>query len=271
MCTVGRGNELNMTTLFDATFRLAGFLMILWESEATAQDHHTLTDTLMDASEDVIGGTLWMLSGHLAATAIKVTGRTSATVLTIPTQTADIDVGDHYALSNKDFPRGTLRRAVNEALRELAPNIAEDETLVTVAGDETYTLPTGVQNVLEVWQATETSTPYHYQQLFHWDELNGELQFPERYAPALAGYKLKILYRAAHEDLDADSDELPADVGADLVHWQAAVWAVRDGNMRFHGDPKRDLVNKMNEAQVELMRLKKTWSAVRRSTRPADW
>jgi hypothetical protein len=260
-----------MTTLFDATFRLAGFLMTLWESEATAQDNDSLTDTLMDASDDVIGGTLFMLSGDLAGTTIKVTGKTSATVLTFAAQTGNIAIGDRYALANKDFNRGILRRAVNEALRELSSNITEDDTLETVADTETYNLPEGVQNVLEVWMAQSLDAPYHYQQLFHWDEINGVLQFPEKYAPDVADYKLKIVYHAAHEDLDADSDELPAAVSADLVYWQSAVWAVRDGNMRFHGDPKRDLVNKMNEAQVELMRLKKVWREPRRSTRPADW
>src|SRR3990172_2711037 len=142
-----------MTTLFDAAFRLAGFMVPLWESDATAQANNSLTDALAAFSADQVGGTLWMLTGSLAGTSIKVTSKTSATALAFATQAANIAVGDHYALSNSDYPIGNLRRAVNEAVRIFSQNITEDDTLETVAEQEEYGLPEGVRNVQKVWKA----------------------------------------------------------------------------------------------------------------------
>ena len=260
-----------MTTLFDATFRLAGFMVPLWESDATAQANNSLTDALAAFSADQVGRTLWMLTGSLAGTSIKVTSKTSATALAFATQAANIAVGDHYALSNSDYPIGNLRRAVNEAVRIFSQNITEDDTLETVAEQEEYGLPEGVRNVQKVWKAESLTAPYQYKRLYHWDEVEGELRFPTAYAPAVDDYKLKIEYLAPHEDLTDDSDELRADLNLDLIHWQAAVWICRDGTSRFHGDPKRDLTNKMNEAQAHLAQLKRNWHPKKRDARPSDY
>lgn len=260
-----------MTTLFDATMRLAAGITPLRESDVTAQDNNSLTDTLAAFSDSHVGGTIWMLAGNLAGTSIIVTGKVSATELSFATQAANLEVGDHYALANSDFPRGTLRRAVNEALRELSPRIEEDDTLETVSDEDEYILPEGVREVMRVWIASELTAPYRYEEAYHWDEVNGLLRFARGWEPHTDNYKIKVAYRAAHEDLNDDADQLPADVDDELVHWQAMVWLAGEGNRRFPNDPQRDLANIFNAAREELMRARRNWNRPSRSARPADF
>jgi len=218
-----------------------------------------------------VGGTIWMKTGDLQGVTIRPTSKTSGTVLAFAAQSTTIDVGDDYALADNDFNIGVLRRSVNEALREYAKRRTTDDTLTVVLNQETYELPEGVSDVKQVWVAQETAEPYGWIALYHWDEHDGELRFPKGFTPSFEDHKLRVVYRAAHEDLTTDADQLPADVSADLIHWQAAVDACRDGMMRFHGDPKRDLTNKMNEAQARLLEARRSFRPWSRSVRAADY
>ena len=262
-----------MTTLFEATFRLAGFLSTLWESTATGGSVTSLVDTLATFGDQHVGGTLWIKAGDLIGKTLVPTSRTGTTQLNFATQTPnDIAAGNGYILVDSDFNRGILRRAVNEALREYSKRRAEDETLLTVADQDDYTLPAGVQDVKEVWLAANTSAPYDFYQLFHWDEVDGELRFPTGFAPESDDYPLRIVYRDVHDDLEADADELPVDVNHELIHWAACAWAVENSGLpRFHGDPKRDMANKATKADAELQACKRNWRAWQRSTRAADY
>lgn len=261
-----------MTTLFDATYRLAGFLSVMRRGTATGGSVTTLVDSLATFTDDQVDGTIFGLTGTLANIAIPITVKTSTTTLTFATQTPKLfAAGNRYAVSNSDFNRETLRWAINQALRVMEMRRTENATLTTVSDQEDYTLPTGVSDVKEVWIAQSTSTPYNYMQLFHWDEVGTNLHFPVGFAPGEDGYKLLLVYRGAFVEYATDSGSLPLDVNEDLLHWQAAVNAVHDGNMRFANDAKRDLANKMTEAQAMLQSHRRNWHEWKRSTRPADY
>lgn len=260
-----------MTTLFDMTYRLAGFLMYMRRAAATGGGYTSLVDSLATFSSDQVGGTLFLFTGDLANKTLVVTSLTGTTQVNFATQTPnDVAAGNRYALACNDFDRETLRWAINEAVREYSKRRAEDETLVSVTDQEVYTLPAGVSDVKELWVAEETAEPYGWKQYFHWDEVDGDIRMPKGWTLALDDYKMRVVYRDAFAELDADADELPQDVDPELVFWAAAVHAVRDGNMRFHDDPKRDLVNKMNEAQAKLMEKRRNWREWQRSVRPKD-
>lgn len=262
-----------MTTLFDMTRRLAFKMMPFWSSEATGGGVTSLVDSLAAFAADQVGGVLWVYTGDLANKSLIITSVTGTTQLNFATQTPnDIVAGNLYAVTNSDYKRAHLRSAVNEAIRKYGKRRDEDITLVTVADQEEYTLPTGVSDVKEVWLATATAAPYGWVHLNgYWEEIDGELVFPAGFAPAVAGYKLKVVFPAAHEDLDADADTLPLDVNEELIFWDAVTALCSDGNMRFHDDPKRDIVNKMNEAQEELSRRKRNWNPWTRDARPARY
>ena len=269
-----------MTTLFDATYRLAGFVSGtgILESAATGGSVTTLVDALATFSDVHVGGTLFVKTGDLANKTLVVTSRTGTTQLGFATQTpSDVVAGNLYGLADKDFPRGVLRRAVNEALREYRPVRAEDETLTVVPLQEKYTLPAGVADVKEVWMATATAEPYGWCQLFHWDEADGLLRFPAGFTPWLDGNKLRLVYPDAFAELDADADTLdleicPVHVSLELIHWAACAHVVETWGMpRYHGDPERDMMNKATKAEAELTQRKRNWHAWQRSARPADY
>lgn len=261
-----------MTTLFDMTKRLAFYLMTGWQSSATGGSVTSVVDTLATFSADQVGGILFGITGDLANKTLVITSLTGTTQLNFATQTpSDFAAGNRYAVTNSDFNREALRAFINEAARKYGRRETEDETLDTVAGQEEYTLPAGVSEVKEVWMASATVAPFGWMRLYHWEEVNGELRFPSGFAPQEEGYALRLVYQGSYTEMDADADDLPEDINEDLLFWQAAVEAARDGMMRFHSDPKRDLVNKMNEAQSNLQQLKRNWHEWQRDPRPARY
>lgn len=262
-----------MTTLFDMTKRLAFYLMTTWQSSATGGSVTSVVDTLATFSADQVGGILFGITGDLANKTLVITSLTGTTQLNFATQTPnDFVAGNRYAVTDKDFNRELLRSSINEAIRKYSKRREEDDTLVTVADQEDYTLPAGVSDVKEVWQAQATAAPYEWKHLLgYWEEVEGGLRWPPGFTMSEAGYKLRVVYREAYTELTSDADTLPVDVNEDLLFWAAAVEAIRDGNMRFHSDPKRDLVNKMNEAQNKLAGHLRNWSEWQRDPRPARY
>jgi hypothetical protein len=261
-----------MTTLFEMTKELAFYLMPKRVAEATGGSVTSLVDSLAAFSDDEVGGTLFVFSGDLANKTLVVTSRTGTTQFNFATQTPnDIVAGNRYGVTNSDFGRELIRQAVNEAVKRYAKRREEDDTLETVADQEAYTLPAGVSDVKEVWMAMSTSAPYEWMRMYHWEEVDGELRWPVTLAPSISGMPLRVVYRAAHTELTADADDLPLDVNENLVRWDAAVNLIRDGNMRFHSDPKRDLVNKMNEAQEKLSQFRRNWNEWKRDERPGGY
>lgn len=262
-----------MTTLFDMTKRLAFYLMTGWQSSATGGSVTSVVDTLAAFSADQVGGILFGITGDLANTTLVITSLTGTTQLNFATQTpSDFVAGNRYAVVNSDFNRALLRGAINDALRKYCVRRAEDDTLNIVADQEDYTLPAGVAEIKEVWVAQSTAAPYQWKRLLgYWDEIEGTLRWPAGVAPSEDGYALRVVYRESHTELDDDADSLPVDVNEELVYWAALVDVIRDGMMRFHSDPKRDLVNKMNEAQSQLLLFSRNWREWQRDVPPARY
>ena len=254
-----------MTTLFDLTYELASWLMPRWLSQATGGSATSLTDTAAAFTADQVGGTLWVLS---TSKALPITSLTGTTQLNFASSTA-IVAGNRYCVTCKDFNREAIRAAVNDALRTYAKRRTEDETLTVIDGQDAYTLPAGVRNGKEVW--VEESTDHWTQLAGYWNEVGGELRWPEGFSPAWIGCTLRVVYRGTHTDLTSDSDVLPQDVDENLILWAAAVALARDGNMRFHSDPKRDLINKMNEALNNFSTWVKGWNEWQRDPHPAEF
>jgi len=176
--------------------------------------------------------------------------------------------GPRYAVCDKEFTRAMLRAAVNEALRVQAPYDAEDVSLVTVAGQDEYTLPAGVSQVKKVEVATETAAPYGYYVHCHWDEVSGKLRFPS-FAPQLDDYKIRLTYTAGHTDLSDDASAIPFGVNEDALYWKAIIALLSDAKVLRPKEPR--YVDIMNEAQEMYRRTNPNQKRTQRTPRLADW
>lgn len=208
-----------MTTLNEATLALARVLGDVFSGVAdTGGSTTTLIDErLTDKAGSLQNGTLWFLSGDLDGVCARVE-KHSAGKLTFPAQGIVPD-GLRYAVAKPQFPKHLLEQAMGLALGELPEHTLEDITLVTVANQEEYTLPTGVANLVSVEIATAAADPYSWVESLHWRETaGGKLRFISGWQPGLAGNKMRLSYndkhpRLPHDDLDTDKQLRDADDG----------------------------------------------------------
>lgn len=229
-----------MATLFSATLDLAKILGNVMESVTSAAG---TTTTLVDNAlprnpppDDAYNyGTLWFISGALASkTAVVIdwdqadTGTPPASTFTFSTQTAAPGAASRYAFCDRDWPRDVLRNSVNAALQTIGtvPDVYTLSTFTTVANQEDYTLPAGVYNVRKVETATSSTTPYYYQNQYHWEEIDGVIRFKNGYAPTNAGDLIRLTYAVPPAELTTDAGTISDYIHPDLLKWTAAVHAL---------------------------------------------
>ena len=241
-----------MTTLFDATLALARILMRVHQGDASANGaagKTTLVDTTRVEPNDFYhltgagGGVIWFLSGTNDELSRAITNWVNATgTFTFAAVTAQTVTGDDYAVCPIDWSRDELIEAINAARQTIGSVPAEDESLVTVADQMDYDLPSGVYNVLRVEEAQSTSSPYLYVPHSHWEEIGGKISFDEDTQPKTTDYKIRLTYSVAPTDLTTDAGTISDYVHIDLLKWVAAVHALR----RRRGDP--EFTGLLNEA-----------------------
>ncbi len=156
-------------------------------------------------------------------------------------------IGDAFALTK--IPRYELFQALNSALQDLGPVPSEGVSLTTASATRSYTIPAAAKaDLRQVWIARRTSEPYDWEELYHWmvrdNTSTYDLLFP--YQPE-SGYKLRLVYVAAHALLDADADTIQAVVPDDYLIWRAAYHHYR---LRLHypGKDEKRWTGLMNEA-----------------------
>lgn len=228
-----------MTTLNEATLALARVLGDVFSGVAdTGGSTTTLEDESLKAKVGSLqDGTLWFLSGDLDGVCTRVE-KHSAGKLTFPAQGIKPD-GLRYAVTKPQFPKHLLEQAMGLALGELPEHTLEDLTLVTVANQEEYTLPTGVFNLVAVEIASSATAPYQYVESLHWRETaGGKLRFISGWQPVIAGFKMRISYnddhpRLPHDDLDAAKQLRDEDDGDLTADEHAEAWVDYSAADRF--------------------------------------
>ena len=227
--------------LFDIVLQVAEYVQQAQRGTATAASTTSLTDTNnSNADNYFVGGSIFFLSGALANKWAVVTAYATK-VFTFATQTSSPGAGAVYSAVGPNYPVQNIVAAVNAALAQMGDVLQVDETATTVASQEEYSLPTGVANVRRVEVAQATSSPYNWKTLSRWDESNGKIIFPSKFAPGLAGYKLRLTYRGQHALVSATSDVISDYVSRDYLIWASRVNTLRDWGNRAHWDTIKPL------------------------------
>ena len=238
--------------LFDALYNLAFVLQDFVRGTATGGSTTTLIDIVgrFEGEDFFDNGTLFIKSGNNVDKALVISAWNGATkTFTFPTALA-CAAADIYAAIPKDFPKGVMVESINQVLAKLGELPKTDVTLPTVANQEEYALPTGVDDVKRVEIAHSLVTPYLYVPHQNWKEREGKLVFDTYYEPAATGYKIRLSYNADHAEVNADSDLISDLVHPQLLTWRAAVYALR---WRMIRNPE-EVGGRINEAMAQEAR-----------------
>ena len=160
--------------------------------------------------------------------------------------------GDRYAFVDKEAPRDILMAAVNAGLRQVNPRLTEDTTLLTDSEADFYILPDGVGRLISVEIATSLTEPYGYYLHRHWREMSGELRFDQGHSPIMDDYKMRLVYRADHDDLTDDLEEISVAVDQEALFWRSLIELI---SMLLAMRPKKQrYLDLFTEAQTEWQR-----------------
>lgn len=203
-----------MTTFYDLIKELANRVGNVRTSVATGGSTTTLIDTtLMAADDQYKGGTL------LIDQATPVTPRVSSYIASSGTFSfaaiaTAVTVGTGYTAISQKYPLDVLKRSINQAILESELIMSQDETLIIVADQERYTLPTGVFDIRRIELGTEGDGewPIHY----YWRVEDGEIRFLAN-APSDTSLTCRIHYAARHAQLSALADTLSDKVNRDSL------------------------------------------------------
>jgi len=242
-----------MTTLFQLTLDLARLISDVFESTATAS-HSATSMTDSANTEDTsywVGGTIWWLTGlNIGKTAIPTVF--AATVFTYLTTTTLCEAGDAYACCIDEYPRRILRQKINQALRKIGSPELQDASLVTVANQEEYDIPTVVapgeiEKIFRVEIAASLTSPYKYEPVTNWRVIGAHLHFIGEDIPGIAGYKIRLTYKPKFVELTTDAGVVSDLISYDRILWKAAVLALQ-WNFKRGGSTDQDLARLLLEA-----------------------
>ena len=241
-----------MTTFFEtmiATLRLLGGLRT---GVASAGSATALTDTVLrkEADDYWNGGTVWILDttdegapeGEYALITDFGTG-----IFTFNTLTAAVGNLDRYAVSDAHFPYDQLMDAVNLAISQYRyPRI--DTTLVVVADQTEYTLPTAVQHgrLKEVYvQTNDDADDRRFEKVGEWWTVETGSSQLLIVPPGLeTGMDLRLDYEYVHADFTAGSDTLYEILELKHVIYRAAEFMLL--HQMYDGDEWPYLEERMN-------------------------
>jgi len=268
-----------MTTLFQAMVAAARALDALHESNATGGSTTTIIDTKLANlgwnSDDFNGGMALLIRDAGGAGAApegesrQITDFVSSGTITVDAFSAAAASGDSYGVMTSRYPRGLLVSKINECLAEYGDVPTEDITsLTTAASTSEYSLPVAAKKDLrQVWLArTTTANDYRWQAAMNCyvehGAANGVGKLIFNYQPT-SGYKIKLVYMAAHGYVQADTDVISDYVAVD---WLAIATAVKCARFRL-GMPGSD--EKQVTAQLnDLMNREAKHRAKRRLATP---
>ena len=234
----------------------------------------TLVDTGLDEPDDFFNkGTIFFLSGTLAYGTAVITDYDNATgTITFSAQTNAPGTGVYYAVFDANYPRELLVAAINGALSELGPypEIYENASFITVANQESYTLPAGVYNIKKVFIATSTVAPYGWTENNGWLEHDGALYF-DMSTPTTSDYLIRLYYERPHDTVIDDNDVISHAINPDLLSWTAAYRAIltRMGIAENSEPFTKELLPYAQQKALQMQ--KNPIEHFRKASRPSGW
>lgn len=211
----------------------------------------TLIDSLMDEPDKWFnGGTVWFLTGALADKTAVISAYASAThtfTFTAALSSAPLS-GIQYAALRGTYTRDALVSAINKALLDLGPLPSINESLLTVAEQESYTLPAGVSNILrvQVSNGDDYDPPHQY-----WKEINGKIYFTDE-APSEDGMLIRLWYNAVQPFITLDADEVTDQIHPMRLAWTAAYYAAltRSGQAENSEPHSKEMIGIASQMQA---------------------
>ena len=244
-----------MTKLFDILLSMAREALPVQNGASTASTTTTLTDSNHPSQSGFFtGGTLFFLDGAAAGTFTRIDSY-DGSAFTFATQT-NPGTGSHYVAAPSSLSMDDMIGAVNDALAYLGKTLASDNSLVTVANQEEYTLPVGVSDIRQVEIATSLTTPYIYRPNRFWTEIAGSLRFRPSHIPGTSGFKIRVAYRSPHAAVYLATSSISDYISINWLKWAALVNLLRlRGNRGHYGDPEMKIG--WEEAQGRLQQERK--------------
>src|SRR3990172_4288529 len=230
-------------TLFKLTLALAEEIEKggIHEGSVVSDDTDTtLGDNTIALQDGVLdGGTLWVRTGARTGQTRVISSQVADVLTWSPAFTGAIGLGSRYTALGPEFPRHLLRRVVNRVLRNLPPYARYDTDLVTVANQEEYDLPTGVDNPKTVEIARlQTGPNLLYMTHTGWIPISyidgadpttdptPAIRFWKN-APSVSGYTIRIGFNTIHRELLEDSDQINGGVSPNRLVFEAPAEARR--------------------------------------------
>lgn len=214
---------------FYALLDLARLVGEKFAGTATGGSTTQLVDTNLKSTADGFfnNGTLFIASGtNNLETTIPVTAYTnSSRTFTFAALGSAINAGQRYEVTRLQYQRADLLEAVNQALQEIGTVTQKNDTLMSIASTEEYTLPTGVVNVVRVEVAANSSAPYGWAANSRWIERGGSLIFDTGKSPSTASRMIRLWYNATPAPVLNDSDVISDYVPRERLAWTAAYYA----------------------------------------------
>jgi len=262
-----------MTTLFDIlkkTYLSLGYMEI---STATGGSRGYLVDTNIGpdnyGDDDIVGNLVFIIKAGGTAPEGEV-ARVSAyssstnTITFSSSLTVAVDRGDKYGLVRNIIELETLKELVNDALQSMGTIQLADTSLVTVASQSEYTIPTALKYKINGVQMQTDKTNNDWNDIGGWYVINsaagstGLLCFSNELP---SGYSLKLLYETEHPDVDLLSDEISEVFHSDYIV-KVVVEKALEYQLRRTGGTNEFLRQTSNKAMEDSR------EAMRRYTQP---
>jgi hypothetical protein len=224
-------------TLFDISYQLARALGVVSEGIATGGSTGTIIDTVERTEADDFwnGGSAWILydsaglgaapQGEYGYISDFVSSTGTATIRTA--LTTAVASGDRYAIAGLRYPLQLLTQKINEVVGGVIEKV-DTSTVVIVADQTEYSLPSDVLELKEVWIQTNTddTNDNRWERLYDWDTQKSATGTANKLILArqfTADDVIKIRYLTYHAKLQAATDKLDDSIHIDKVVYNAAV------------------------------------------------
>lgn len=212
-----------MTTLFNATLKLAEHLMVIRNSVVDSGNTTTIVDALRDEVDSAFSdGSVWLTydAGGLKAAPegefSRVTAFDNATsTITHEGFTSAVGAGDRYAVSNGRYPLDVLISAINRELVKYKSLRYDSTSLDVVQAQTEYTLPAGItkSDLINVYVETIKSDDNDHQWTevrfdVHESTIGGQHTLILESEGLGVGYDLMLEYYEWHPRLAVATDEI---------------------------------------------------------------
>ena len=260
-----------MATIHSLSLRLAKKITPVFESTVTlvvtATDKKQFSDTKMTGMGDFSGGIVWALSGSNSGKSKRV--KTSpANKLTFEDFSASWVAADRYAVCDNNMRIDLTVSAINEALRQVLPRLAENTALVIDPDKDDYTLPSGVSDIIKVEESLSTTAPWNYTETNDYREAGGEIRFYHDTRPQNTSHKIRITYRTPFVEVTDETSDLELSLlEEEAVYWRSLIELI--SSLRELRPNKPNLADIFTEAQTEWQR--RVTRPPQRGTITADW